>query len=195
MCRLESLGLGVDGPLEYVPFFEPDEKWTASLDALGERFPYRPMSRERHLYILQDIKRLVAPAGIRVMWPVDRSPDWSIPHLTFLACRSVGLGKAFFWEVHSARWLRAESIWDWASVERLLRKITDDVDEVLELAQSDAVRAQALEALLQCCRSNVFGVPFFCIGRQQFWGQDRVDAFLGALGYGHRESASSNNNA
>ena len=67
--------------IQYVPFFEPDETSTALLLERGERFVYTPMTREKHLYILQDVKRLTHKFGYSMTWPIDREPHWEVSHL------------------------------------------------------------------------------------------------------------------
>ena len=39
------------------------------------------MSREKHFYILKDIKRLATDLNYQQVWPVDRN-GWDLPHLT-----------------------------------------------------------------------------------------------------------------
>jgi hypothetical protein len=46
---------------------------------------------------------------------------------------------------------------------------------------SEELRARGVEALLDCSRDGVFGVPMYLYGHQKFWGVDRVDRFLAEL--------------
>jgi 2-hydroxychromene-2-carboxylate isomerase len=43
------------------------------------------------------------------------------------------------------------------------------------------IRQEGLEALRRAWRDGIFGVPFFVLGHEKFWGQDRVDEFLEAV--------------
>src|ERR1700730_17100085 len=71
--------------LEWIPFWEPDETSERQLRDAGGSFCYTPMSRDKHLYILQDVRRLAAQRDLTVTWPVDRSPCWEVPHLAYFA--------------------------------------------------------------------------------------------------------------
>src|SRR5207248_235568 len=65
--------------ISYIPFWEPDEITLRDLRALGGEFLYTPMTKAKHLYILEDIRRLATSAGVRFFvhrrekfWGVDR---------------------------------------------------------------------------------------------------------------------------
>ncbi|MEK8171043.1 hypothetical protein NKH77_20400 [Streptomyces sp. M19] len=51
------------------------------------------MSREKHFYILQDVRRLLRDRGLPVAWPVDRDPVWEVPHLAYFAALDAGVGR------------------------------------------------------------------------------------------------------
>ncbi len=63
-----------DLDIEYRPFFEPDLVTEALLAERGGSVIYTPMSREKHLYMLQDVRRLAGRLGFPLTWPVDREP-------------------------------------------------------------------------------------------------------------------------
>ncbi len=66
--------------IQWRPFWEPglrDQQW---LRAAGGSFPYSPMTKDKHLYILQDVKRLATDRGLTVRWPVDVDPRWEVAH-------------------------------------------------------------------------------------------------------------------
>ncbi|MBO0820115.1 MAG: DsbA family protein, partial [Nocardiopsaceae bacterium] len=92
------------GRLEWRPFWEPDARSERMLAEAGGRFVYTPMSKEKHLYILQDIRRLAAERGLRVGWPVDVDPCWEVPHLAYFAALEHGQGHEFIRLVCDLRW-------------------------------------------------------------------------------------------
>ncbi len=124
--RLEKT-LGADfSRLERVPFWEPDEKSRKLLEADGVIFPYRPMSRERHLYILEDVKRISAAQGVRVRWPVDPpTPFWERPHLAAIRAEALGIGDAFFWAVYHARWIEGRDICAASTIIDIARQLVE----------------------------------------------------------------------
>jgi 2-hydroxychromene-2-carboxylate isomerase len=163
--------------IDYVPFWEPDERTLALLRARDGEVIYTPMSRAKHLYILQDVKRLAAKSGYAMRWPVDVNPWWELPHLAYLRARRVGAGRSFFWAVYRARWERGEDVCRRETIERIAREVGLDPDALVGATEEADVRAEGVEALLRADRDGVFGVPFFCLGHEKFWGLDRFEDF------------------
>ncbi|MFJ6215762.1 2-hydroxychromene-2-carboxylate isomerase [Streptomyces sp. NPDC092296] len=167
--------------VEWRPFWEPDEKSAARLIELGGAFPYVPMSRAKHLYILQDVGRLAERLGRRVVWPVDREPVWEVPHLAYLVARREGLGREFVAAAYRARWEEGRNICDPAVVGELGAELGLDPEETAGAATDPDLREQGAGLLLDLCRDGVFGVPFFVQGFNRFWGWDRLPDFVAHL--------------
>jgi 2-hydroxychromene-2-carboxylate isomerase len=181
---LDRRGLHVGTQLDYVPYFEPAGPLKDRLIEVGGRILYVPMSREKHRYILGDVKRIMKRKGIEPVWPIDDSPDWSIPHLIYLACPTPQLARNFIFAAMEARWLAGADIWRWEWARERLDSLAgaDAAQRVVAAAQGVEVAERAVSALVQAYRDDVFGVPFFVAGRERFWGADRLDAFLEASG-------------
>ena len=167
---------------EYIPFWEPRGPVADALATIGGGTHYRQMSRARHLYILQDVKRLAAAQSMPMVWPVDKDQCWDLPHLAWLACRRSGRQ----WEIYDrfieCRWGRGVDI----CVEENISDILSDCglqDITLDdfYADDDLV-AEGAEALKLAYDDDVFGIPYFKAGVHRFWGQDRLDVFLQHLG-------------
>lgn len=180
MRALDRSGWGIGSRLEYRPYFEPRGVLQSALSDRGGAILYTPMSRPRARYILGDVKRQLVAEGLSPRWPVDEDPDWSAPHLAFLACTDHDARKRFAFEVMEARWLRGENIWTWDFLEKLLGHVLGPAEGegVAARARTEATGQEAVEALFQAYRDDVFGVPFMIAGREKFWGADRVDAFV-----------------
>lgn len=165
--------------IEWRPFWEPDTDSAAALRERRARFPYADMSHAKHLYILQDVRRLARERGLDVTWPVDREPVWEIPHLAYFAAADSGRSVDFITRFLSARWMEGLDICSPATVEKLCAELGlqgrgAEVDD-------RALRCRGVDALVTCCRDGVFGVPFYIVGFEKFWGLDRVPAFVRAL--------------
>lgn len=167
--------------LHWIPFWEPDGTSERMLADAGARFHYTPMSRAKHLYILQDVRRLAADRGLAVKWPVDREPWWEVPHLAYLAADRRGCGRRFVEVVYRVRWLEGRDICDRTTMAEVGRELGLDPDELSTAVDDPELRAQSLEALLATHADGVFGVPFFVSGFEKFWGVDRLETFLAAL--------------
>lgn len=165
--------------VEPLPYWDPDVHTARALDERGAQPIYHRMSRAKHLYVLQDTKRAAAELGLPMAWPLDREPWWEVPHLAWLAARRAGHEEACYDAVIEARWGRGEDVCDRATLARALARTG------LECGWADAVddpgiREEAVGALVLAWQDDVFGVPYLILGRQRFWGLDRVAHFLHA---------------
>jgi 2-hydroxychromene-2-carboxylate isomerase len=167
--------------LEYVPYWPPDARSLELLRALGGDFLYVAMKREKHLYILQDIKRIVTSLQLGLTWPVDVQPWWDLPHLAFLAARRLGRGQDFFRAVHHARWEEGRNVCSAETIRDLASEVGLDPEPLTGAPHDPAIRREGAEALLMAHRDGVFGVPFFVHGRDKYWGLDRLGGFVAAL--------------
>lgn len=156
-------------------FFEPGE---ATAEQVTERridFPYVAMSRAKHLYILRDVRRIAGGLGLAPTWPVERDPQWDVPSLAVVAAlrADAGTGRALAVDLTAARWERGEDILDRAVIAQSARNV--GLDPALADASDDPqVRAWGGEALEQVQRHGVFGVPMIVVGREPYWGVDRL---------------------
>ncbi|MCX4984945.1 2-hydroxychromene-2-carboxylate isomerase [Streptomyces sp. NBC_00572] len=167
--------------LEWVPYWEPDERTTALLSDTGSTFVYTQMSRAKHFYILADVRRLANDRGLKVSWPVDHAPVWEVPHLAYLAARRRGLGPAFVEQAQQARWQEGLDICDRATMAGIADRLGLARDVLTGAADDPGLREEGAEALRSAIREGVFGVPFFVNGHDKYWGVDRLSAFLASL--------------
>ena len=161
-----------------VPYWDPDPRTEAALAARGGEFHYVQMSRAKHLYMLQDTKRLAGRSGVTMAWPVDVDCWWERPHLAWLLARGQGREWELYDALTEARWGRGEDICtadtvSAAAVEAGLDPCDVVVDEV-----SPGLLDEAVECLHQAYLDDVFGIPYLRWSRHRFWGLDRVDDFL-----------------
>lgn len=178
---LEDRHREIAARLRWVPFWEPDA-WSARLlEEAGGAVLYSAMSRAKHLYILQDVRRQAARRGLDITWPVDRSPCWEVPHLGYLFAARHGLGREFAALVYRARWQQGRDICDRGTVGELGQALGLDGGAVAHAADDADVRREGVDALLAVHRDGVFGVPFFVNRFDKFWGMDRLEAFVESL--------------
>lgn len=168
-------------PVEYIPFWDPDERTLSMLRAKGADFHYIPMTRSKHLYILQDIKRLTSKLGYKLAWPVDRNPWWELPHLGYLVARKEGKELAYMNVVYRARWEHGVDICVPENLVALAAEAGVNTQAVLQAPDAPAFREEGALALYQAHRDGVFGIPFYIHGFEKFWGIDRFQDFLSSL--------------
>lgn len=167
--------------IEYIPYWEPDARTDELLRARGGKHLYHPMSKAKHLYILQDVKRLTTKLGYRLAWPIDQEPWWELPHLAYLAARRAGKGQAFIEAIYAARWERGENICAAEVVRCVAGEVGLDAEALLAAPDDESIRVEGVDALHTAYQNDVFGVPFFTLGYEKFWGVDRVEDFVAAL--------------
>jgi len=165
---------------EWFPYWDPDPDTERAMLDQGAQLPYQAMSKAKHLYVLGDTKRLAGRLGLEMAWPVDVDPWWEVPHLAWLAARRLGAAQRCYDALVAARWQRGENICDRA----VLRRVVADAGlpaDLLDAAVDDPeVRAEGVGCLVAAYEDDVFGVPYLRLGRQRFWGFDRVEMFLDA---------------
>ncbi|MCY0920176.1 DsbA family protein [Streptomyces sp. H27-G5] len=171
----------VAGRIDWLPFWEPDEPALDELERSNITLPYVPMSKEKHLYILQDVRRLARARGLDMVWPVDPAPRWEVSHLAYLAADRLGAGPEFIAETYRARWELGEDISDPDTMRRLGRTVGLDPEVLARAHEDPTIRASGLDALNSLHRDGVFGVPFFISGFDKFWGVDRLSDFVAQL--------------
>jgi 2-hydroxychromene-2-carboxylate isomerase len=167
--------------LDFIPFWDPDEQTSRDLEAAGARFHYVQMSKAKHLYILQDTKRLTRRFGYRMAWPIDVDPWWEVPHLAWLKARRDGDEHTLYRALAEARWERGQDICDREVLAAAAGSAGLDGDALAAAADEPDVRREGTEALVRAWHDDVFGIPFFIAGRHKFWGLDRLEDFLDEL--------------
>jgi 2-hydroxychromene-2-carboxylate isomerase len=167
--------------VEWIPYWEPDDRTLPALRAAGGDFLYAQMGREKHLYILQDIKRLTKSLGYEHVWPIDKSPWWELPNLAYLVAARLGKGPLLREAMYRARWEKGENIHTIETVRAVAAEVGLDPDVVAGAPEDEAARKEAVDALLRAYNDGVFGVPFFVKGFEKFWGVDRLLPFIAAV--------------
>ncbi len=164
--------------VDMVPFWDPDAETTAALEAAGAGTHYVPMSKAKHLYVLQDTRRAAERLGLRMRWPVDIDPWWEVPHLAWLNARWTGLAEPFYDAVIRARWHQGDDVCRPAVIARLAQEVGADPDRLSAAARDPETRAEGVRCLTEAWHDAVFGIPYVRFGRHRFWGLDRVEHFL-----------------
>ncbi|MFI6849631.1 DsbA family protein [Kitasatospora sp. NBC_00085] len=167
--------------IQWRPYWEPGGATSRLLAGTDVRLPYVPMSKEKHLYILQDVKRLAVERGLTVAWPVDTAPDWDIAHLGWLVAEDAGLGREYIGNVYRARFELGLDISERSVIAEAGAETGLDPDVVGSAADDPAILARGVEALRALGRDGVFGVPFFIHGSDKFWGSDRLAGFVASV--------------
>ncbi|MFC9897597.1 2-hydroxychromene-2-carboxylate isomerase [Nocardia sp. NPDC127579] len=167
--------------LTWIPYWDPDEDILARTRAAGADFVYVPMSKEKHRYLLQDIRRLTQRRNLRVTWPFDNAVRWEVAHIGYFPAAEQGRGLEYIDRVYQARWTEGRAIDDPAVIADIATELGLDPELVSTAADDPRYRDLAVEALSTAFHDDVFGPPLFIVGRQKYWGLERLEEFVEAV--------------
>lgn len=149
------------------------------LQAHGHKGPAEIAAKRE--YTFRDVMRQAARQGLRYEGPPGHPFN---PLLALRMCTAVTDQRArrrLLQGMLTACWEGGEDISDAAVLVRVARACDLDGDALVVAAQQPAIKQQLAAATEQAIADGVFGVPTFRLGRELFWGGDRVDALLWRL--------------
>ena len=127
-------------------------------------------------YRTQELRRLAARESLPINlkpahWPTDPVPASS----AFNAARMSGAADPgeLVRSILRAVWAEERDISDPQTVRAILRENAIDPEEVEP--HMEAGKAQYERDTAEAPERGVFGVPFYLVGDERFWGQDRLD--------------------
>ena len=133
--------------------------------------------------MMDDLQRFAARYGV----PFASNPHFPINTLTLmrgaigLQMREPARFQAYADAVFRAIWVEGKNMNDPATVGAVLHTAGFDAQALMALAADPEVK-EALKAQTQTAvERGVFGAPTFFVGRQMYWGQDRIDFVKEAL--------------
>jgi 2-hydroxychromene-2-carboxylate isomerase len=176
--------------IEYVPYWALRPQTLQALQARGASALYRDMSRARFMYILGDVKSTVRRLGYPLRWPVDGpDPDWELPHRACLEAASTGQADVLRRALFAARFEHGRNICDLQVVHDVMNQAGVEMQADAGSPPQDGPDDPAVLAMERAFKHGVFGMPFFVVGREKFWGADRLQFALRAAGLPWREVA------
>ena len=166
--RLEQTGLSI----HYRPFNIP----TVFAETGGVPVPKR--SPQRQAYRLQEIARLSKKTGLPVnvqpaFFPVDasRACQWMI--IARDAGADIGpLARALL----SAVWAEEKDISDFGTLTAMSEQLGLGPQWLSDAADAGHLLEAETQAAID---AGVFGSPFYKVGDQVFWGQEKIDELAG----------------
>ena len=131
-------------------------------------------------YMWRDIERRAAMYGLPLRLPVPYPAKQSVTaNLVATVGMREGWGEEFVRAAYR-RWFQlAQETGSEPNVSASLRDIGQDSVRILALANSEDFKA-SLSAETDAARAlGIFGAPTFAVGRELFWGDDRLDDAIG----------------
>ncbi len=142
--------------------------------------PLATFSAAKQRYILKDVERWAAYAGVPFRFPT-RFPAQSLRALRVYLALPEAHRASYRDAVFRACWADDRDISDDAVLSSCIAN--DGIARAaLASANSDAVKSELRSLTEAAAKRGVFGVPTFGVGRELFWGQDRLELVEEALG-------------
>lgn len=156
-------------------FFEPTEELAGNVTEKSAVFHYTPMSRAKHLYILRDVARLARQRELTLTWPVDENPAWEVSSVALARVleESPSEGKRLALVLANARWIEGRNVHEESTVADCLTGMGLD-SRLASLHRTEEGLEIGRTVLKQLDRDGVFGVPYLVVGRETYWGLERL---------------------
>ncbi len=137
-------------------------------------------------YMWRDLERRAAMYGLPVRLPAPYPAKQSVmANLVAIVGMGEGWGADFVRAAYR-RWLQqGEETGSEPNLSSSLRDIGQDPGRVLALANAPAANETMLAETEAARQLGIFGSPSFAIGRELFWGDDRLDDAIGWWRHGH----------
>jgi 2-hydroxychromene-2-carboxylate isomerase len=147
--------------------------------ALGfETSPF-VLQKEKGSYVQQDMARQCDKYGLPPWVPPSVFPRVGVLPLriTLLGVDQPWIG-AFCREVMLLNFAKDQDINRADHMLSILIKFGLPASEILDKAQSDLIKSRLREQTEQARAKGIFGAPTFFVGKEMFWGNDRLDDAL-----------------
>lgn len=126
-------------------------------------------------YMWRDIERRAAMYGIPVKLPVPYPAKQSVvANLVAIVGMRENWGADFVRAAYRRWFQRGEETGSEPNVSASLRDIGQDPERVLTLANSEETNAMLTAETDAARELGIFGSPTFTVGRELFWGDDRL---------------------
>lgn len=128
------------------------------------------------MYMLQHdlprfVKRYQVPFKMNTNFPINTLP---LMRGTFAAAK-LGVSTEYVNAVFDAFWIDGANLGDPEVVQQVLVDNNLPADELLALTQGPEIKQQLIDATEAAVKRNCFGAPTMFVGKEMFFGQDRLD--------------------
>ena len=167
--RLEKIAAARGATIAY----KPTDIMTLFAEMGGTPPAQRHDSRKE--YRMQELKRLSKRAGLPMNfqpahWPTDQKPASAMILAADKAGEDAG---ALTQAVMRAVWAEEKDIADADTLAEIAQSAGIDLEKVKPHLDDGAAAFEAMTE--EAMGKGVFGAPFYVVGEERFWGQDRLD--------------------
>lgn len=149
--------------------------------ATGNASPMAGPVAAKQAYGRLELERWVEYLGV----PFQRNPHFPINTLQLMrmgvAAQRSGLFEPFHAAVYPAFWAAGRNLGEAEVVQEVLSRAGLDAARLLELAQQPEIKDELKRTTEEAVERGVFGAPSFFVGRELFFGNDRLEFVERAL--------------
>jgi len=133
-------------------------------------------TKQRSQYILMDAGRSAKLAGLPMSPPAVFPVDAKLARLAFYAVseKDTELGKKFAEAVFEKFWAKSEEVTEVSDLEGIAKDLEIDMSLIEGALINADAKAAVIASTEAAVESGAFGMPWFRVGNQVFWGADRV---------------------
>jgi 2-hydroxychromene-2-carboxylate isomerase len=171
--RIESLAAERQVEVQWRPFLLGPifaaQGWTTSPFNIFE-------AKGRNMW--RDMERQSAPLGLKLVRPSAFPRNGLLPARVAMLGAREGWAPAFTRAIYHANFAEDRDIADAAVVGDVLRALKLPADEVMQRAQSAENKEALKQQTTRAIELGIFGAPSFTVGKELFWGNDRLEQAL-----------------
>ncbi len=130
-------------------------------------------------YMWRDLTRVCEADGLALKLPPVRFPQNGLKAARLaLAGEAEGWTPAFTRAVFAANYAEQKDISDEATLHAILVALGVDADSALAASNTPEIKAALRAQNDEAVALGLFGAPSFTVGKELFWGNDRLEAAL-----------------
>jgi len=168
-CRLHQLCDRYDATVVHRPML-----LGGVFKAAGSNSPIAVPAKGRYM-LEQDLPRFAARYGV----PLKPNPFFPVNTLPLMrgvfAARDLDCEESYICAMFDAMWVQARNLGDPAEAIAVMEAAGLDAATIVERSADASVKQRLIEATEEAVARGVFGAPTIFIGKQMFFGQDRLD--------------------
>ncbi|MBO6837739.1 MAG: 2-hydroxychromene-2-carboxylate isomerase [Alphaproteobacteria bacterium] len=132
---------------------------------------------ERRAYRMVELKRWSKHLGVAInfepkFFPADDRPALNLTH----AAQAAGVDLAdLSYAILKGVWQDERNVADWDELKTIADGLGLDGAALIDQAQTEEIQAAALAECEAALAAGCFGVPWYSLDGEGFWGQDRLD--------------------
>ncbi len=142
------------------------------------QIPPMQLNYMKEEYMWLDCARQAKGHGIPFHQPGQFPHSAVLPARVALVGLEEGWGEAFSRRVYVANFVDNEVISDARVIGRILAGIGHDPEAVLARATDQKIKDRLRDQTQEAFDKKIFGVPAFFVGKEMFWGDDRLEQAL-----------------